>query len=66
MKPEFQISDEDVKLMRTAGIPVPESVDELKKLLEEAEKDPERFTLEEAFKEIRLRVRQKIGTAQNA
>ena len=55
MKDE-RIPDEEVERMRAAGILVPETMEEVRKLLEEAENDPERIGLHEAFRQLRARL----------
>lgn len=62
----FKVSDEDVTLMRVAGLAVPESVEDVKKLLQEAEADAEEIDLDVAFEEIRVRLRQKFDAASAA
>ena len=57
------LTDDDIDLLRKANVPVPESHEELVKLLEEAERDPGRRSLNEAFKEIRKRMAAKHGTS---
>jgi hypothetical protein len=57
---EHRISDEEVERLRAAGVAVPTSLEEVKKLLEEAELDPDGLPLDEAFKEIRVLGRTKL------
>jgi hypothetical protein len=60
------LTDREVELLRKANVPVPETTEELAKLLEEAERDPKRYSLEAAFKDIRKRLAERHGTSQRA
>jgi hypothetical protein len=50
------LTNTEIERMRSAGIAVPETIEEVRKLLEEAEKDPEKIPLDEAFRQIRARL----------
>ena len=50
------LTDDELRRMRAAGIAVPETIADVRKLLEEAENDPERIGLDDAFREIRARL----------
>jgi hypothetical protein len=50
------LTDDEIRRMRAAGIAVPETMADVRKLLEDAEKDPERIGLDDAFREIRARL----------
>jgi hypothetical protein len=54
-----KLTDEEVTLLRAANIPVPESHEELCRMLEEAERTGETLSIEEAVREIRSRLTQK-------
>lgn len=50
------LTNEEIARMRAAGIAVPETIADVQKLLDEAEADPRRIGLDEAFREIRARL----------
>jgi hypothetical protein len=51
--PEPLLTDIEIEQMRAAGIAVPETMEDVRKLLQEAESYPEKIPLDEAFREIR-------------
>ena len=61
-----RMSDEEAKRMRAAGIPVPESLEEVRKLLEEGERSGPGIPMEDAFREIRRRLKARIKARQHA
>jgi len=61
-----RMSDEEAKRMRAAGIPVPESLEEVRKLLEEGERSGPAIPMEDAFREIRRRLKARIKARQHA
>ena len=61
-----RLSDEEVKRLRAAGIPVPETVEDMRKLLEEGERSGPAIPVEEAFREIRKQLRARLKARQHA
>ena len=54
------LTEEDIELLRKANVPVPESLEELDRIVDDAEKDPRELPLKDAFKQIRKRVAARI------
>ena len=63
---EEDISDEEIERMRKAGVPVPETLEELDQMIRDGEADPERIPMEEAFRQIRARLKAKVGAGKRA
>jgi len=61
-----RMSDEEAKRLRAAGIPVPETLDDMRKLLEEGERSGPAIPMEEAHREIRKRLRAHFKVAEHA
>ncbi|MGD0091831.1 MAG: hypothetical protein ABSE73_18105 [Planctomycetota bacterium] len=61
-----RMSDEEVKRLRAAGIPVPETLDDMRKLLEEGERSGPAIPAEEAFRKIRRQLRARLRARQHA
>ena len=66
VRKNVRATDEEVKRMRAAGIPVPESLEEVRVLLQEAEEDTEGMPKDEAFREIRAKLRKRWEASRNA
>jgi len=60
-----RISDKEVKRLRAAGIPVPETLEEVRQLLEEGERSGPGIPMEEAHREIRKRLRAHFKVRQH-
>ena len=60
------ITASEIVQLRRAGIPVPKNRQEVKALLNEAERDKGGVPLEEASREIRKRLKIKHGKKQSA
>ena len=60
------LTDSEVRRLRTANIPVPESLKELKRFLDESESSPLEIPMDDAFRKIRVRLKKKFGAVQNA
>lgn len=61
-----RMSDEEAKRLRVAGIPVPETVEEMRKLLEEGERSGPAIPAEEAFRKIRRQLKARLKARQHA
>ena len=60
------LSSAEIRRLREAKIPIPESIKELKKLIEAAERDSREIPLQEAFREIRKRLKTRHRVKQSA
>ncbi|MCY3021637.1 MAG: hypothetical protein NTW87_21700 [Planctomycetota bacterium] len=60
--PHPSVSDEEVARLRAAGIAVPESLEDVRRLLREAERDKRAIPLDKAFGQIRARFGAKYRT----
>jgi hypothetical protein len=61
-----RMSDEEVKRMRAAGIAVPETLEEVRKLLEEGERSGPGIPIDEAHREIRKQLKARLKARRHA
>lgn len=60
------VSDDEVARLRAAGVAVPESLADVRRLLKEAERDKRTIPLDVAFRQIRAKLRKRRGAKQHA
>ena len=64
--PHQILSNEEVERLRAAGVAVPESLADVRRLLKEAERDPRKIPLDAAFRQIRARLKARRKAKQHA